>query len=170
MLHLHSVFIPDNVWVARLAGLPYVLTPNGGYSPEVLHGRNRVAKAAWMRMRERSYVRGASLVHAVSPRELDQLRATFGTDALLFVPNAIDVSPRPVPPGATRRISRNRIVFLGRLAIEHKGLDTLLEGYARFVKSGSERESELIIAGPDFRSGRAKLEALGGHACCRPGW
>ena len=161
LLHLHSVFIPDNVSVARLAGVPYVLTPNGGYSPEVLHGRNRVAKAAWMRIRERSYVRGAELIHAVSPRELDQLRATFGTDSVLFVPNAIEI-PREPGSATARRTPRNWIVFLGRLAVEHKGLDTLLEGFARFMKARSGTDFELILAGPDFRSGRAKLEALAG--------
>jgi len=49
---------------------------------------------------------------------------------------------------------------MGRLAIDHKGLDVLLEGYARYVRSSGDADSELVIAGPDFRSGRSELEAL----------
>lgn len=162
LLHLHSVFIPDNVSVASLAGVPYVLTPNGGYSPEVLHGRSRLAKAAWMRVRERSYVRNAGLIHAVAPRELDQLRATFGTDALLFAPNAIEIPRGSGRPEDIRPSPRKRIVFLGRLAVDHKGLDILLKGFSRLVNDEPDAEHELVIAGPDYRSGRVSLETLAG--------
>lgn len=161
LLHLHSVFIPANVSVAEAAGTPYVLTPNGGYSPEVLRGRNRVAKTAWMWARERDHVRGAALVHAVAPRELEQLRTTFRIDALLCVPNAIDLPADPGPPEGRMRTDPQWIVFLGRLAIGHKGLDTLLEAYARYLTWGrNAHTTELIIAGPDDRSGRARLEAM----------
>ena len=160
LLHMHSVFIPDNVWVAKRSDLPYAITPNGGYSPEVLLGRNRVLKTAWSWMHERKYVERARLVHAVSPRELGQLRTMFKIDTLMFVPNAIEL-----PSGTVTRQQRpgdvsKRIVFLGRLAIDHKGLDVLLEGYARYVRLSGDADSELVIAGPDFRSGRSELEAL----------
>lgn len=161
LLHLHSVFIPVNVWAAKAAGIPYVLTPNGGYSPEVLRGRNRFVKTAWMWARERDHVRGAALVHAVAPRELDQLRRTFGIDGMLCVPNAVDLPAEPGLPEGRMRTDRRSIVFLGRLAIGHKGLDILLEGFAHYLKRGlNVHTTELIIAGPDDRSGRARLEAM----------
>jgi len=159
VLHLHSVFIPDNVSVAKLAGLPYVISPHGGYSPEVLHGRNRLAKAAWLRIRERDYVRNASLLHAVSRRELDQLRAMFDATSLAFIPNGIEVPMADASGPDTAQLSTKRIVFLGRLAVDHKGLDLLIEGYARLVRDRGPK-CQLVIAGPDFRSGRGKLEAL----------
>ena len=159
VLHLHSVFIPDNVWVVREARLPYVITPNGGYSREVIHGRNRLAKAIWMRMRERRYIRDASLVHAVSPPELDELRATFRTGSFLYAPNAIDAST--VPLVAANRVAPPRgVVFLGRLDVAHKGLDLLLEGYARYIAEHGAAGVELIVAGPDVRSGMATLKAM----------
>jgi glycosyltransferase involved in cell wall biosynthesis len=162
LLHLHSVFIPDNVWIARAAGLPYVVTPNGGYGPEVLHGRNRLAKTMWMWMRERRYVRSANLIHAVAPRELEQLRSTFRTDALRFAPNAVEPPADPVTPQLRMSVSPRRIVFLGRLAVQHKGLDLLVRGYSRYVAHHDDGETELIIAGPDDGSGRAQLEELAG--------
>jgi glycosyltransferase involved in cell wall biosynthesis len=169
VLHLHSVFIPDNVWVAKLAGRPYVLTPNGGYSPRVISGHNRIAKAVWMRIRERNYVQGASLVHAVSPPELGQLRSMFGARSLVYAPNAIDLPPALVSPEERMLRSQRRVLFLGRLAVDHKGLDVLLEGYARYVRGQRDPETELIVAGPDFRSGRTKLEALASSRLPRGG-
>jgi glycosyltransferase involved in cell wall biosynthesis len=160
VLHMHSVFIPDNVWVVREAQLPYVITPHGGYSAEVIRGRNRVAKAVWMRMQEGRYVRDASLIHAVSPREADELRATFRARSFVYAPNAIDV-PRTAAATAERILgARRRIVFLGRLAVEHKGLDLLLEGYALYIRNEADADVELIVVGPDFRSGLTRLEAL----------
>jgi glycosyltransferase involved in cell wall biosynthesis len=160
LLHLHSVFIPENVWVARSARLPYVLTPHGGYSPRVLAGNNRIAKFVWMRMWERNYVRNASMIHAVSPQELEELRATFGPRPFVFMPNAVDLPAVGTAPADRMRGRSKRIVFLGRLAIDHKGLDVLLEGYASYVRHQPENDTELIVAGPDFRSGRDELEAL----------
>jgi glycosyltransferase involved in cell wall biosynthesis len=161
LLHLRSVFIPANVWVAKAAEIPYVLTPNGGYSPEVLRGRNRFVKTAWMWARERDHVRGATLLHAVAPRELDQLRSTFRIDRILCIPNAIDLPAEPGAPEGRMRTDRRWVVFLGRLAIEHKGLDTLFEGFASYLKQGRNADTtELIIAGPDVRSGRVRLQAM----------
>jgi len=160
LLHLHSVFIPDNVWVAQVARRPYVISPHGGYSPRVLAGSNRIAKFVWMRMRERGYVRNGSMIHAVSPRELEELRATFGDRPSVLVPNAIDLPAVGAAPADRMLGPRRRIVFLGRLAIESKGLDVLLEGYASYVTLERDTDTELVVAGPDFRSGREELEAL----------
>jgi glycosyltransferase involved in cell wall biosynthesis len=109
LLHLHSVFIPDNVWIAKRVGLPYVITPHGGYSPEVLRGRNRFLKTAWIRMHERTYVEGARLVHAVSSREREQLREIFDIKALMFAPNAIELTAGMVAPSERLHLSPSTI-------------------------------------------------------------
>jgi glycosyltransferase involved in cell wall biosynthesis len=78
----------------------------------------------------------------------------------MFAPNAIELPSETITPQQRPGDVPKRIVFMGRLAIDHKGLDVLLEGYARYVRAGGDDDSELIIAGPDFRSGRGQLEAL----------
>jgi glycosyltransferase involved in cell wall biosynthesis len=113
----------------------------------------------WMAARERAYVRAASLVQAVSRRELRQLRTMFGSIPLGFVPNAVEIPAARSDP-KVRLTQTRRIVFLGRLAVHNKGLDLLLEGYARHVRRTRDPASELIIAGPDFRGGRAELQSL----------
>ena len=160
VLHLHSVFTPHNVWISRTAGLPFVVTPNGGYNAEVLHGRHRSAKAVWMWMHERRYVRAASMLHAVAPSELGQLRETFGVDELVFAPNGVELPSAVSDPASKTVSSPKRVVFVGRLAVQHKGLDLLVGGYARFADRHADADVELVIAGPDERSGRAQLEAL----------
>jgi glycosyltransferase involved in cell wall biosynthesis len=156
LLHFHSVFMKENIKLARL-GLPYVVTPNGGYSAASIAGRNRLAKALWLKLWEREYLKRARMIHAVSQPEKNELdRLCLGVP-IRFIPNGVDPAlynryKAPPPSQGTA------FLFLGRLAIEHKGLDLLLRGYAEARKS-TDGLPQLILAGPDFRGGRARLEA-----------
>ena len=46
LVHFHSVFQPENVWIARLLDAPYFITPHGGYGPKVLR-----EGTGWRRLR-----------------------------------------------------------------------------------------------------------------------
>jgi glycosyltransferase involved in cell wall biosynthesis len=154
LFHFHSVFLSENIRLARL-GLPYVVTPNGGYSAAVLEGRNRAAKALWMQLWERQYLGRARMIHAVSPLEQIELDGlSFGAPVWL-IPNGVDDATlgRVAPPPSQARA----LVYLGRLAVEQKGLDLLLEGYAA-ATSANDGLPQLVLAGPDFRGGRARLQ------------
>lgn len=157
LTHLHSVFLPENLWVSRL-GVDYVVTPNGGYGPRVVRGRNQPLKRLWISVFERSYLDRARAIHAVSPPEVNDLR-NFGVSVPIpFVPNGVDETllkrdfPKPQEGKA--------FVYLGRMSVEHKGLDLLVEGYAAFYKDRSGKIPPLVLAGPDFRGGRKQLQKL----------
>lgn len=155
-LHLHSTFVPENAWTARV-GAPYVLTPNGGYSPSVLDGRRRLAKRIWMRARERHVWQHSRVLHAVSPAEAAQLRHMAQEQVpVRFIPNGIgeELIGRVVDPPS----GGSYLLYLGRLAVEHKGLDLLLGGYQRALRRHAALLPPLVLAGPDFRDGRRALE------------
>jgi glycosyltransferase involved in cell wall biosynthesis len=154
LVHFHSVFVPENAWIARLLNIPYVTTPNGGYSPRVMRGRNRLAKWAWFTLLESSYIRAAAAVHTVSPSEIEDVVPHADRSKIITIPNAVDdhCLGRQVA-----RPSGRDLLFLGRLAVEHKGLDLLLRGFAQSVP---HHKSRLIVAGPDFRGGRVTCETL----------
>ncbi len=157
LIHLHSVFLPENLWVARL-GTPYLVSPHGGYSPQVVGGRNRLLKQIWISLWERSYLNRARAVHAVSQSEADELRS-FGIKApVISIPKGVDAelltrhSPKPHEASAW--------IYLGRLAVDHKGLDLLVRGYALLYEQRDGELPPLVLAGPDFRGGRRQLEQL----------
>ncbi|MGE0294525.1 MAG: glycosyltransferase family 4 protein [Hyphomonadaceae bacterium] len=156
LLHFHSVFQQENLKLAHL-GIPYVVTPNGGYDRLVLAGRNRVAKSIWMALWERPYLKRARLIQAVSAPELATIESLSLPTPVRFIPNGIDetVFHRAVEPPSRL----NYFLFLGRLAIDQKGLDLLLEGYAKaFARLPTM--PRLVLAGPDFRGGREQLAAF----------
>ncbi|WP_270933766.1 glycosyltransferase family 4 protein [Falsiroseomonas oryzae] len=154
LVHFHSVFIGHNVHAARLLGVPYVVTPHGGYAQAVLDGSNRFAKRLWLAGWEERYLQRARVVHAVSEAERDALRQRWPGLSIRYVPNAVDLPDLigGVPPAS------DDFVFLGRLATDHKGLDIMLRGFARFARRGGT--GRLVLAGPDWRGCRATLQRL----------
>ncbi len=157
LFHLHSVFSPPNNRVSRL-GIPYVVTPNGGWGEQVLRGRNAVFKSLWIRIFEKSLWRDSKFIQGVSRLEASSLESLPEIGKIVYIPNGVDV------PAATAlfktRESQNYWLFLGRLAIEQKGLDILLNAYAKANLTVSL--PSLLLVGPDFRGGMAKLKALAG--------
>ena len=154
LVHFHSVFIAENTRARSLLSGPYIISPRGGYNRSVLHGRHRLAKKIWLAAHERRYISSSRALHAVSLAEAAELEELV-PEQIFCVPNRIDqhVLERPLrdPAGKT-------LLFLGRLAVQHKGIDLLLAGYAEFLRRSGDRSSELIIAGPDFRGDKQRIE------------
>lgn len=159
LVHFHSVFIPNNIWAAKDVTKPYIVTPNGGYGRPVLEGKNRFGKKAWLAWQERSFLSRARLVHAVSESECDELKQRWPDLRMRYVANAVDL-PANVAP--TPQPASKDFVFMGRLAIDHKGLDRMIRGFAKFVRDGRAAAVgyRLVLIGPDFRGSVAELTRL----------
>jgi glycosyltransferase involved in cell wall biosynthesis len=156
LFHLHSVFVPENQLIPSY-GKPFVLTPHGGYSPNVFLGRNRILKNAWFSIFERRLLEGATTVHAVSKGEVDDLTNLVGAKSVSYIPNGVDSSLLEV---AVTVEPTGYLLYMGRLAIQQKGLDMLIRAYG-IARSRSEFVfPHLILAGPDWRDGRKVLNDL----------
>lgn len=156
LIHSHSVFTPEHPYITEKLRRPYVVTPNGGYSAEVVKGRRRGMKAIWLILREQHYLQGATFVHVVSRREEADIKSVCPGARTVFAPNGVTVPSEPLE----YRGDPNAIVFLGRLAIEHKGLDLLIRGYAEYLRNVEDHGSSLTLAGPDFRGGTRRAQAI----------
>ncbi|MCH5375317.1 MAG: glycosyltransferase, partial [Planctomycetes bacterium] len=154
LIHTHSVFIPENLQAARL-GTPYVVSPHGGYRSRVISGRHRSLKALWLALFERSYLDRASALLVNSVKEADELSDLVDAGRTVVLPNGItdDTLDRVVRPPSSGDVW----LYLGRLDVETKGLDLLLEGYSRLVRSMGDSVPDLVVAGPDHRGGRDAL-------------
>jgi glycosyltransferase involved in cell wall biosynthesis len=156
LLHLHSVFRADNLWAASQVGGPYLLTPNGGYSHAVMHGRNRLLKLIWITLWERGLWSRASVLHAVSNQEAERLRSLGGVKAVAMIPNGVASSLLVAPQ--KEECAARYWLFLGRMAVQQKGLDLLLIAYALARKQRALPDLHLV--GPDFHGGKAELANL----------
>jgi glycosyltransferase involved in cell wall biosynthesis len=154
VLHLHSVFTPHNLPISKL-GAPFVLSPHGGYRSAVLRGRRRAVKAVWMAVLERAYIDRAAAIVVNSQAEADELRGLVSADRISVISNGVPDHLLEAP--VARPSSGTCWLFVGRLDVETKGLDVLVEAYARVVRSTRSTVPDLVIAGPDHRGGRDVL-------------
>jgi glycosyltransferase involved in cell wall biosynthesis len=167
IVHFHSSYIPIHAALARFLrrkGIPYTVTPNGGCAPQILR-RGRLAKLPYKHFFELPFLNGAAFVHSVGDTE--DIRAYGVTAPVVLAPNGfsfeeVDACEHTVadPIRDGRPGWRDRLVFLylGRLDAGQKGLDLLVEGFARTL---SQRpRCGLVLVGPDWRGNQAKLQAL----------
>jgi glycosyltransferase involved in cell wall biosynthesis len=123
-----------------------------------------VKKRVFAALFERAYLNRAAFLHAVSRRDSASMRAYGARSQTLIAPNCIDAKALPVELDRnllSRRLPQLRrrrvLMYLGRLDPEVKGLDLLLRAWSQ---TQGHREMALLIVGPDWRGGRARLQNL----------
>jgi glycosyltransferase involved in cell wall biosynthesis len=166
IVHFHFVHIPQAILLARRlrnARKPYCVSPHGGLAVQAQR-RGRLAKWVFAMLFERSYLNRAAFIHAISSADEEGTRAYGVHNRFVVAPNCIDPALRPSVSEANligRRLpavaGRRLFTFVGRIDPQQKGLDTLLRAWARVP---SRDRCALILVGPDWREGRARLEAI----------
>ena len=119
----------------------------------VFNGRNRLAKRVWTQLSEKQFWAGAKFVQAVSHGEQQQLKDLPGIARIEEIPNGVDLPALKLPGPQERDVLG---LHVGRLAVDHKGLDRMVRAYAICRKKGVSLP-RLVLAGPDFRDGRKFL-------------
>jgi len=152
LVHLHSVFLWPTWAAARLArksGVPYLLSPRGMLVKELIERRNRIVKAAWINLIERSNLERAAGIHVTSELEATELRRfNLQLPQVSVIPNGVDelegVSGAQPSEDVREIISGKQplVLFLGRISWK-KGLDRLLNAFAL------ANRGELAIVGPN---------------------
>jgi glycosyltransferase involved in cell wall biosynthesis len=122
LVHFHSVHIGPFIGLGealRRSGVPYVVTPNGGFAPGRL-ARVGPEVRAYVHLLEKPYLEEAQFVHAVSRNDVEGLRS-LGVRARVVVPNGIDPTALPTRVDAgllCRRFpglwGKRVFLFLGR--------------------------------------------------------
>jgi glycosyltransferase involved in cell wall biosynthesis len=131
VVHMHSVFSVDltaAAFLLRRLGVPYVVTPHGGLSGQVLVQRRRFKKKLYSLIAERPRLRRAAAITVVTPGEAADVRrfVPHYPKAIHWVPNPINLTARD---GCAWRGQgeASRLVFLGRFDVMAKGIDRLVE-------------------------------------------
>lgn len=159
-IQLHSVFVPEFRAIAAVLNrrdIAFGITPHGGYSQQVFK-RGVLRKAAYYILIESGVVRRAKLFHAIGLSEVGDIRRIAPQARVALVPNGQEQLRRPpsLHRGFQHDDQRPIFVFCGRLAMEHKGLDLLIEGFHLYRQAGEKGTLWLIGDGQD----RAVLEGL----------
>ena len=143
----HSTFVPFHAWLARELRrrfVPYIVCPHGGMTREAL------AHKAWKKRLGRrlffdALVAGASAIQYLSQGEYE--RSGDWGRPVIIAGNGVWPPPEEKLATPGRRDTRE-FLFLGRLQIEIKGLDVLLEAAARCQRELRQSQTRVRIVGP----------------------
>jgi glycosyltransferase involved in cell wall biosynthesis len=157
VVHLHGAFNPSVTAVSRWLRRPFVFSPHSGYDPVSL-SRGRTRKFAYRLLFERGVLSRAARLTALTEVELSQLRAFGAKNPCDVIANGVAAPPTGIDHDRFRAslgISRDQplAVFVGRLDVQRKGLDILVNGIA------AAPDWHLALIGPRFR-GLDRLQAL----------
>lgn len=153
---LHGIYNPPNVGMSRLLnrlGVPYVYMPHDPFSP-ALKNHHRIRKWVYWHLFEKRMIQNAAAVQLLSQAHEVPLRELGIRTECFTVGNGCEpdevrfVDPQGREPGTE---SDFVIQYLGRMDRNHKGLDLLLEGFAKFLDDiGKQRDVRLILSGNDW--------------------
>ncbi len=142
---------------ARAAGVPYVYNAEGALDPVRL-AQKALGKALFLRLYERSLLRGAFAVQAASTIDAEfAVRQGAASDRVHVIPNMVDVDHWAVPGDGIAFRAQHAlpsdatvVLFAGRLHAL-KGLDLL---FAALLPALRERSDLLlVVAGADDGAG-----------------
>ncbi len=166
IVHFHFVHLPQAIRIAhslRECHIPYCVSPHGGLAVEAQH-RGRWSKVLFGALFERAYLNNAAFIHAISTTDIEGVKTYGAHNRFILAPNGID--PSSIPGHLDGTVIRRRLpgiagrrvfVFVGRIDPEQKGLDILLRSWAALP---SREDLALVLVGPDWRRGRARLQLL----------
>jgi len=163
VLHIHGVFSVSTIVASRAAarrGVPYVITPHGMLDRWAL-SQKRLRKRAYLHWVGQPIFARAAAAHALTPRELTDIRHQGMSTPTFVLPNGIDATQLneadsrrfrdTFPPARDRDI----VLFLGRLH-QKKGIDVLIDAFA--AAWPARRRPLLVVAGPGSPDFRGNLE------------
>lgn len=133
--------------VAR--NIPYIIVPHGENTKTALRRKFWKKKIAYILLFNR-FIRKSLGLQCLSKGEYDQ---TETSDRKFIVPNGMDLHEK-LPAHSERK--EMRLLYIGRLDWEQKGLDILIEAVGTFENP----ELRLDIFGPDIVGRRAVVQGL----------
>jgi len=162
IVHAHGSFMYTSTAARRwatAARLPFVLSPRGMLVGDLIRSKNQFAKRIWIELFERQNVRAASIIHATSSLEAEEMqRLRLRGGRVVIIPNGIDRPEqeelRSIEARLMRMVGAFRpyILILGRINWK-KGIDRLINAMvwvpqAKLVVAGNDEENYL----PHLRS------------------
>jgi len=145
VVHIHALFsypATAAAWLARRAGVPYLIRPLGTLSAWGLKTRHPLLKRCSLALIEDAALRGAAAVQATSEQERLEVLAACGGSRTIVIPNPVAM-PAELPLRLIRDKART-ILFLSRIDPK-KGLELLLDAFNRVA--ANDEDFRLVIAG-----------------------
>lgn len=150
IVHIHGLWTaPSTIssFLACSSNIPFIFSPHGELEPWLWNGQGilkRLKKIAFWKLLGKLAYSKASLIHAITPLERENLRKLFPLSDIEVIPNSIFIKNQAPP---SRNLRKN-FLFIGRIDPK-KGVDTLIKA---FSVAKLDRDWQIDILGPCLSS------------------
>jgi glycosyltransferase involved in cell wall biosynthesis len=157
VVHIHGAFIPVFYTLSRFLDdhtIPFIITPHSTYN-RVMMKKNALLKKIYFRFFEKRLLDRSSFIHLLGKSEWIGLGDIYHNRKSVILPYGFT---RQQVRDTPKKPSGFSVVYCGRLAAHHKGLDILLNGFALFNRKYPD--ARLMLIG-DGREKKALKELSG---------
>jgi poly(glycerol-phosphate) alpha-glucosyltransferase len=154
ILHLHGIWqypsIVGSAWCRR-TGRPYVISPHGMLDDWIL-GRGRTKKFLAHYGYERRNLASASLIHAITANEKEQIQRYLPSARVIVIPNSVDKTLSHIAPNKEKSFTtefgnkRPFVLYLGRIH-EKKNIEKAIDAWVSLNNENKLGECRFLIAG-----------------------
>ncbi len=157
IVHIHGIWTPllhrVHVW-ARKNQVKIVFSPHGMLAPWAMAHKRWKKLLPWY-LYQRTDVARSTLVHTTSKQETEDVRNLGFTNDIVEVALGTNLPPKL----ATHEGVEKTILFVGRI-YPVKGLDLLIQAWAKIKNFARERGWQAVLVGPDQAGYMQKLKLL----------
>ena len=161
MFHIHGGWIPEFYHLAKALSkkdLPYIYTPHGAYNPIAME-RSELLKRIYFALFEKSIIRRAKAVHLLGQSSFDHLNDLVYVNNKVLISNGIGLSS--IPKINKKQNAEPLFGTCGRIDIHTKGLDILLQGFAKYKKDKGKGKLQIVGDGDELERLKSMAIQLG---------
>jgi glycosyltransferase involved in cell wall biosynthesis len=144
VFHFHGAFIPQFFMVSRLLikeNIKYVVNLHGGYNLRVLH-TSKLKKTLYFILFDRYFLNHAKVIQLIGQSEIEGIRSKKISTKYVLIPNGQELKSF-----SGKKSSKLQFVFCGRIDIQTKGLDILVQAVKECVRQGVDINLKVIGGG-----------------------
>ena len=149
-------YVPSSKFAKELRGkgIPYVITPRGSLTRQARHNASRIKKDIAHLLFFDPFLKGARAIQYLTKQEQTDSKSPCKDSYVL--PNGFST-----PQRVKTSFSQDRIkgIFIGRIDLYHKGLDTLVEAVSSCLQMMKDKQFTIGVYGPKNEDAK-KMEQL----------
>lgn len=152
----HEIYRPDHIRLShhlKSRAIPYIITPHGSLT-YMAQKQKHIAKQILNLFFYNAFIRDAECIHFLSEKEAVN-SANFKHKKISIIPNGVSI------PTVNASCSKTpTAIFIGRLDIQVKGLDLLINCLPPIAEELRGLGAKINIYGPDEDGSMVRLEQL----------
>lgn len=160
VIHIHGIYEINHYILAkylRKIGVPYIVSIHGNLMRSALM-KSRVKKHIAINIYIKKLLKQSSSIHVMAKNELNDVKLLIGEHDYQLIYNGVESTCGEQI--TKKQNDKLNILFIGRLDVNHKGLDLLIEAIAKNINKFVDK-IQLFLVGPfDSKEDRKVIEAM----------